>query len=249
MAVIDLNADVGERPDALEDDHEILRSLTSANIACGFHAGTAETMRVLCEAAVELDVSVGAHLSYLDREGFGRRDMNVPATLLAAQVHEQLETLQRAAATAGTAVGYVKPHGALYNRCQYDAVQAIAVAAAVADLDPSLRMLCQPHSALAAAAREYGLEPVAEGFADRLYLSDGSLSPRSGGSGVLDHDAAVAQALSLATRAVVTAGDGAHVNLTVRSLCIHSDTPGAAALAAELRAALTAAGLSVEAFA
>ncbi len=249
MRVIDLNADVGERPEALDEDRRILGSITSANIACGFHAGTAETMRVLCEVAVELGVSVGAHLSYLDREGFGRRDMNTPPTLLAAQVTEQIGTLQQAAAAAGTAVSYVKPHGALYNRSAYDAGQAIAIAAAVADRDPNLRILCPPRSTLATAARVYRLEPVSEGFADRAYLADGSLAPRSGVSAVLDPEAAAAQALSIATRAVAIASDGTHLNLDVRSLCLHSDTPGAAELAAAVRSSLTAAGIAVEAFA
>jgi 5-oxoprolinase (ATP-hydrolysing) subunit A len=247
--VTDLNADVGERPDAVSDDLEIMRSLTSANVACGFHAGNAETMRLVCEAAAALDVVVGAHLSYLDRTGFGRRDTNTPPTLLAAHVTEQLSSLGAVATAAGAPVRYVKPHGALYNRVVHDATHAIAVAAAVANSDRKLKMLCPPHSALATAAKEYGLEAVAEGFADRAYLADGSLTPRSEPNSVLDHDAALRQGLAIATSALVTAGDGTHLNLTARSLCLHSDTPGAAVLAADLRRALIGAGIRVEPFA
>jgi 5-oxoprolinase (ATP-hydrolysing) subunit A len=247
--VIDLNADIGERPDALDDDLAILRAITSANVACGFHAGDAETMRFVCEQSAALGVAVGAHVSYRDREGFGRRDLDVDADVVTAEVGEQIATLRAVADAASTSVRYVKPHGALYNRAARDPQVAASVATGVAAAGGALSILTLPGSALADAAVRHGLQPVDEGYADRRYLPDGSLAPRASAGAVLSHEDALLQAVGLATGTAVSAGDGGELILRVRSLCLHSDTPGAAQMAADVRAALIEAGVTIGAFA
>jgi 5-oxoprolinase (ATP-hydrolysing) subunit A len=246
---IDLNSDIGERPGALDDDRAILRSITSANVACGFHAGDPETMRFVCEQAAGLGVTVGAHVSYLDRNGFGRRDLNVAVQILAAQVTQQIMILREIASAAGAPVRYVKSHGALYNRAARDPQVAAAVAAGVQAAGGTLPVLTLPGSELAKACADHGLASVAEGFADRGYLSDGSLAPRSAVGAVLDHDAALAQVVAITAGEPIAAVDGTRISLLVRSLCLHSDTPGAAAMAGSLRSVLADAGVTVEAFA
>lgn len=221
--MIDLNADVGEGFDA---DRELFGIVTSVNVACGFHAGDASTMRAACEAAVGL--AIGAHVSYRDREGFGRRELGVDAATIETEAAEQVERLQ---SISGGRVTYVKPHGALYHRATSDDACAAALVAAVAPL----AVLGYPASRLLARAREAGLVAVAEGFADRGYAADGSLLARGEPGAVLDEDDAVLQAVTLASR--------------VDSLCVHSDTPGAASLARRVRAALEAAGVAVRSFA
>ncbi len=223
--VVDLNADVGE---GLEADAELLRIVTSANVACGFHAGDAGTMRAVCDAAFAAGVVVGAHVSYRDRDGFGRRELDVDPATLEAEAAEQIEALQEA---AGGRVAYVKPHGALYHRASVDDAAAAALVVAAAPL----AVLAFPGSRLLARAREAGLTAVEEGFADRAYGADGSLVARSDPGAVLDADAAAAQAVALVAR--------------VRSVCVHSDTPGAAALAARVRSALEQAGVELRPFA
>jgi UPF0271 protein len=237
--LIDLNADVGERPGAegLSADAEIIAAVTSANVACGFHAGDAETMRAVCDIAVLKRKRIGAHVSFLDQEGFGRREMDVEPDVLRDQLVQQIKALQIIAAAAGGAVGYVKPHGALYNQAAVDSVFASAVAEAIASVDSSLKLLGPPDSRLLAAAAAVGLEGVGEGFPDRAYRPDGTLVPRSEPGALLDHDAALEQARRLAV-------DG-----HVRSLCIHSDTPGAAELAIGIRNRLIGAGFEIRPFA
>jgi 5-oxoprolinase (ATP-hydrolysing) subunit A len=247
-ATVDLNADIGERPTALDEDRAILRSITSANVACGYHAGNADTMRFVCMESTALGVAIGAHVSYLDREGFGRRELQIPAATLAAQVREQITMLREVASDCRAEVRYVKPHGAMYNQAARDPEIAAAVVAGVAAAGGSLPILSLPGSELAQASAAQGLEAVPEGFADRAYLPDGSLAPRSGGSAVLGHEDAVAQALAMATGKPITTAAGSQLQLTVRSLCLHSDTPGAVGVAAELRRILTDAGVEVEAF-
>jgi 5-oxoprolinase (ATP-hydrolysing) subunit A len=237
--LIDLNADVGERPGAegVAGDAEIIAAVSSANVACGFHAGDAETMRAVCDIAVLKRKRIGAHVSFLDQEGFGRREMEVEPEVLRDQVVQQIKALQIIAGAAGGAVGYVKPHGALYNQAAVDARYASAIAEAIASVDSSLKLLGPPDSKLLAAAAAHGLEGVTEGFPDRAYAADGTLVPRSEPGSVLDHDAALEQARHLAE-------DG-----RVRSLCIHSDTPGAANLAIAIRNHLIGAGFEVRPFA
>jgi UPF0271 protein len=249
---VDLNADLGEGFGAwtLTDDDRLLRLVTSANVACGFHAGDPVTMRRVCDRAAELAVAVGAQVSYRDLAGFGRRPMIVPADELNAEIVYQVGALQACAAAAGTRVRYVKPHGALYNAAADDPAQAAAIVAAVCDVDASLPLLGLPDSALADAARRAGLRFVAEGFADRAYLPNGRLVPR-GRPGALHADplAAVAQAVSLARFGSATATDGSTLRAAVESICVHGDTPGAVALAQQIRRTLTDAGLELAPFA
>jgi UPF0271 protein len=248
---IDLNADLGEGFGAwtLTDDAALLQVVTSANVACGFHAGDAITMRRVCAQAAERGVAVGAQVSYRDLAGFGRRRMDVPADELTADVIYQLGALQACAVAAGTRVRYVKPHGALYNTAADDPGQAEAVAAAVAAVDRTLPLLGLPGSALAAAAGAAGLPFVAEGFADRAYLPTGRLVPRSYDGAVhADPSASVAQAVSLARFGTVTATDGSTLHLPVASVCVHGDTPGAVQLARQVRQLLQDAGVELAPF-
>jgi UPF0271 protein len=232
--VIDLNADLAEGNglDSVALDLALLDSITSANVACGFHAGSPALMRAVCAAARERGVRIGAQVSYADREGFGRRDMNLDPATLAADVLYQIGALD-----AFGEVAYVKPHGALYNRVVWDAEQATAVLQAVQEYDERLPVLCLPGSMLLRLAHEMGLRTVEEGFADRAYGADGRLLPRTQPGAVLtDATDVTRQALALAA-----AG-------RVRSLCVHGDTPDAANLARQVRAALFNAGHVLQAF-
>ncbi|MEV7419512.1 5-oxoprolinase subunit PxpA [Streptomyces sp. NPDC089919] len=238
--MIDLNADLGEGFGrwTLTDDEALLSVVTSANVACGFHAGDPSTMRRVCELAVARGVRIGAQVSYRDLAGFGRRAMDVPARELADEVAYQIGALEVFARAAGGAVTYVKPHGALYNRTVRDEVQAAAVVEGVRLAGGALPVLGLPGSRLLAAAAAAGLPGVPECFADRAYTPERTLVPRSEPGAVLHEPAEViAQALALT-------GQGAG-----RSLCLHGDTPGAAELAARVRAELLAAGVRIEAFA
>ena len=174
--VIDLNADVGE---GVDGDLELLAVVTSASVACGFHAGDDSTMRALCEEAVAREVAIGAHVGYRDREGFGRRDLDVPPATVEAETIEQISALESHAAEAGGRVAYVKPHGALYHRASVDGECAAAIVSAMQAVAGGLAVLAAPGSALLAQAEEAGLVAVAEGFADRAYAPDGSLVPRA----------------------------------------------------------------------
>jgi 5-oxoprolinase (ATP-hydrolysing) subunit A len=248
---IDLNADLGEGFGAwtLGDDDALLDVVTSANVACGFHAGDPATMRRVCAGAAERRVVIGAQVGYRDLAGFGRRRMDISPADLLADVLYQVGALDGFARAAGTRVRYVKPHGALYNTAADDAAQAGAVAAAVAAFDPALPLLGLPDSALSAAAAGAGIPFVAEAFADRAYLPDGRLVPRGlVGAVITDPAAVVDQASSIARDARVRAVDGSLVAITAASLCLHGDTAGALALARAVRAALTEQGFALEAF-
>lgn len=237
--VIDLNSDVGERPSeaGVAADAAIIASVSSVNVACGFHAGDAATMRAVCAEAVLRHKRIGAHVSYMDREGFGRRDLHVDPAELRQQVVQQIAALRIEAALEHGPVGYVKPHGALYNRAAVDPVYADAVVAAIAAVDRHLKLLAPPDSELLRAAEAHGIEGVAEGFADRAYLSDGTLVPRSEPGAVLSQaDAVLAHAVELAQGG------------RFRSLCLHSDTPGAAELAVAIRNRLIGAGFELRPF-
>jgi UPF0271 protein len=237
---VDLNADLGESYGAwrLGDDQALLTVVTSANIACGFHAGDPRTIERTVLAAVEHGVAVGAQVSYPDLVGFGRRAMEVAPEDLAADVIYQVGALEAFCQVAGTTVRYVKPHGALYNRVLVDPVQASGVVDAVRRYDSALPLLTLPDGELARAAERAGLVWVGEGFADRAYTAEGRLVPRSRPGAVLHEPAAVA------AQAARLAGTG-----PVRSICVHGDTPGAVTLARAVRQALLAAGLTVAAFA
>ncbi|MFF5765159.1 LamB/YcsF family protein [Streptomyces tanashiensis] len=249
---IDLNADLGEGFGrwTLTDDEQLLSVVTSANVACGFHAGDAATMRRVCELAAARGVRIGAQVSYRDLAGFGRRAMDVPAAELAAEVAYQIGALEVFARAAGSRVSYVKPHGALYNRVVRDAEQAAAVVDGVLLADRTLPVLGLPGSRLHEAAAAAGLPVVAEAFGDRAYRADGSLLPRGQeGAVVTDPDDVVERAVSMARFGIVTAHCGSSVTVRARSLCLHGDTPGAVGLARRVRAQLEASGVRVEAFA
>ncbi|MEV4677890.1 5-oxoprolinase subunit PxpA [Actinomadura sp. NPDC049382] len=250
MAVIDINADLGEGFGIWElgDDLALLDVITSANVACGFHAGDPLIMRRVCAAAVARGVTIGAQVSYRDLAGFGRREMDVAAPELTAEVLYQIAALDGIARAEGGRVAYVKPHGALYNRVSRDPVQAGAVAEAVRAYDPSLPLLTLPGSAVHGVAE--GLTVVAECFADRAYTPSGGLvSRREPGAVVHDEDAVVQRAVRMAVDGTVIAVDGSEVSLKARSICVHGDTPGAVSLAQSVRSALSGAGVALESFA
>jgi 5-oxoprolinase (ATP-hydrolysing) subunit A len=250
--VIDVNADLGESFGAwrLGDDEALLGIVTSANIACGFHAGDPLTIRRACAGAVANGVSIGAHVSYRDLAGFGRREMIVAPDELTAEVLYQIAALDGIARAEGGKVRYVKPHGALYNRCVRDPVQAAAVAAAISAYDPALPLLTLPGGEAARVAADAGLAVVAEAFADRSYRADGTLVPRGQPGAVISDPARVAaRAASMATNHTVQSVDGHEVPARFRSVCVHGDTPGAVTLARAVREALERAGVHVAPFA
>jgi UPF0271 protein len=249
--VIDLNADLGEGFGRwqLTDDEALLSVVTSANVACGFHAGDPATMRRVCDLAAARGVVIGAQVSYRDLAGFGRRAMDVPPEELADEITYQIGALEVFARAAGARVSYVKPHGALYNRCVHDAEQADAVVAGIRTAGGGLPVLGLTGSRLHEAAGRAGLPVVGEAFADRAYTAAGTLVPRrEPGSVVHDPDEVVRRALGMSRDRAVTSLDGRRVEITARSLCLHGDTPGAAGLARRVRSALTAAGVRVRSF-
>jgi UPF0271 protein len=228
----------------------MLEVVTSANVACGFHAGDPATIERTVGTAVEHGVAVGAQVSYPDLAGFGRREIDVAPGDLTADVLYQLGALEAFAKAAGSRVRYVKPHGALYNRIARDPVQAAAVVEAIRRYDPALPLLTLPGSAAMEAAREAGVPTVAEGFADRAYTGEGRLvSRREPGAVLHDPERVAARAVVMATEGRVETIDGGQVEVEVRSLCVHGDTPGAVDLARAVRAALEEAGVALEAFA
>ena len=251
MTSIDLNADLGEGFGRwrLTDDEQLLSVVTSANVACGFHAGDAVTMRRVCELAAERGVRIGAQVSYRDLAGFGRRAMDVPPPELAAEVAYQIGALEVFARAAGARVAYVKPHGALYNRVVHDEEQAAAVVDGVLLADAALPVLGLPGSRLLELAGKAGLPVVAEAFADRAYTDAGTLVPRTlEGAVVTDPDAVVERSLGLARSGEVVSRTGTRIEVRARSLCLHGDTPGAVDLARRVRERLAASGVRVEAF-
>ncbi|MBC9727023.1 LamB/YcsF family protein [Streptomyces sp. TRM68367] len=252
MTSIDLNADLGEGFGRwrLTDDERLLSVVTSANVACGFHAGDAATMRRVCELAVERGVTIGAQVSYRDLAGFGRRAMDVPPAELAAEVAYQIGALEVFARAAGARVAYVKPHGALYNRVVHDEEQAGAVVDGVLLADAALPVLGLPGSRLLELAGKAGLPVVTEAFVDRAYTDEGTLVPRGQeGAVVTDPEAVVTRSVSLARSGEVVSRSGARVEVRARSLCLHGDTPGAVELARRVRERLEESGVRVEAFA
>ncbi|MEO3975116.1 5-oxoprolinase subunit PxpA [Streptomyces sp. CAU 1734] len=250
-ASIDLNADLGEGFGRwrLTDDEELLSVVTSANVACGFHAGDAVTMRRVCRMAAEKSVRIGAQVSYRDLAGFGRRAMDVPSDELAAEVAYQIGALEIFARAAGSRVSYVKPHGALYNRVVHDEEQASAVVDGVLMSGERLPVLGLPGSRLHTMAEKAGLPAVTEAFADRAYTADGRLVPRGEeGAVVTDPAAVVERSVSMARFGVITARCGKAIPVRARSLCLHGDTPGAVSLARRVRRQLETAGVRVESF-
>ncbi len=227
---MDLNADLGEGFGIwrLGDDETLLRLVTSANVACGFHAGDALTMRRLCEWAADRGVAIGAQVGYRDLAGFGRRRIDYDLAELRDEIIYQIGALDAFCRLQGERVRYVKPHGALYNTASVDVWQASAVVAAIRDYDRTLPLLCLPQSTLASVAQGSKLRVVAEGYADRAYQADGTLVPRSEIGAVLtDADAVVSRAVRMATTGEVETRDGTVIASPIESLCLHGDTPGA----------------------
>jgi UPF0271 protein len=244
---IDLNADLGE---GYGDDAALLEVVTSANVACGGHAGDAATMRSTLELCMQHGVTVGAHVSYLDREHFGRRELGLQGSEISDQASRQLEALATVARSIGARIHYVKAHGALYNRLADDGEAADAVIAAIKWFDSSLALLTLPDCTAMQRAQSQGIAAVGEAFADRAYRDDGRLLPRSEPGAVLTDAALVAErGLQLVRTGTLSSVSGKSLRLRVRSLCVHGDTPGAAALARGLRRSLEAAGVTFQAFA
>ncbi len=251
MQRMDLNADVGESfgPWHLGDDAAMMAHVSSASIACGFHAGDPAIMARACASAAAAGVSVGAHPGYRDLAGFGRRFVDVDPIELRCEIIYQVGALQAIARAHGTAVRYVKPHGALYNAIVQHPEQAEAVVAAMLAVDPALPLLVAPASLVQRLGVDAGLTVVTEAFADRAYNPDGTLVARSRPGAVhRTLDAVVAQALDIAVNHHVTATDGSRIPMSAQSLCLHGDTPDAVALAAAVRTALEEAGVTISSF-
>ena len=252
MSSVDLNADLAEGFGiwSLGDDDAMLDIVTSANLACGFHAGNPVGLARTCRAAAARNVRIGAQVGYFDLAGFGRRRIEVAPAELTADVVYQIGALQALARAAGTKLGYVKPHGALYNTIVDDRDQARAVAEAVHAADPGLPVLGLAGSVFFTEARRLGLRTVAEAFADRAYRPDGQLVPRSEAGAVLHTPAQIAErVLHMVRSGTVTAVDGSVVGIEVESVCVHGDSPGAVGIAAAVRNRLTAEGIELAAFA
>jgi UPF0271 protein len=245
---VDLNADMGEScgESRIGSDEELVGLVSSASLACGFHGGDSLTMRktiLMCKAR---GVGIGAHPSFPDREGFGRREIEMPPVELEADVLYQVAALKGMAESLGVGLQHVKPHGALYNMASLREDYAGAVVRAVAAISKELVMVAQPDSAADRLARSTGLRVAREGFPERGYLDDGRLAPRgTPGSLVTDPGVVAERALEMAAHGQVTSVSGRLVSVKVDTLCIHSDTPGAPAIAREVRRRLTEEGIEV----
>ncbi len=249
VPTVDLNADLGEAETVTAADLAVLAQVSSVNIACGFHAGNRAVMRATCRAAVERGLAIGAHISYRDREGFGRRPMEVPGVDLMTDLVEQCRTLQQEAAAVGAVVHYVKPHGALYHRMRVDPRVARVVLLATGTSGIPL-LLTTPGPAILEMAADGATVLAFEGFADRSYRRDGTLVPRDEDQALIeDPDAVARRAVALAVDGGVAAVDGSWVAVPCHSICLHGDTPGASAASRAVRAALTAAGVTIAPFA
>lgn len=251
-ASIDLNADLGEGLGVwpMGDDEEMLQVVTTANIACGAHAGDPSTMRRACAGAARNDVAITAHVAYPDLLGFGRRFLDIAPAELTDQVIAQVGALRAIAAAEGTRVRGVKPHGALYNALAHHEAQAAAMVTALVELgiEGPLPLVAAPGSVVSRLAGDAGIPVVLEAFTDRAYTADGTLVPRSfPGSVLADPDQMVAQALSITREHRVRTLDGTWIPIGAGSLCLHGDTPGAVALAQQVRAALEAADVQIKA--
>jgi UPF0271 protein len=252
VAWIDLNADLGEADNLTPTDVAVLDSISSASIACGFHAGSQEVMRATSVAVKARGVAIGAHVSYRDRAGFGRRELEVPPDQLTAAIEEQVALLRQVAGEAevDAEVTYVKPHGALYNRMGRDPDTASMVIEAVRRCDPPVMLLAQAGTDVVGRGRDAGLVVVGEAFCDRAYRPDGTLVPRSEpGAVITDPDEVARRAVSLVLDGGVEAVGGYWLAIMADSLCVHGDSPGAAESTRGVRAALTEAGITIRAFA
>jgi 5-oxoprolinase (ATP-hydrolysing) subunit A len=251
-AQIDLNCDMGEIPEAIANGTQraLMRSITSANVACGGHAGDQQTMRATIEQALQYEVAIGAHPGYPDRENFGRRELKMATEQVAASVFEQVRALGEVAEGCGARLVHVKPHGALYNQAVRDGLLARAIAEGVARWSREVVLVGLAGSPMLEVFRAAGFAVAAEAFADRRYEPDGTLRSRKFDDALIsDPGEAGRQAIGMVERGVVTASDGSEVRVAARTICIHGDSPGAPAIAAEVRRALAAAGITVRALA
>ena len=251
-ATVDLNSDLGEGfgPWPMGDDEAMLDVVTSANVACGFHAGDPTQMRNMCRWAAKRGIAIGAHVGYRDLAGFGRRFIEVKPDELVADVLYQLSALDGIARSAGSRVSYLKPHGALYNAIVHHERQAAAVVEAVVSFDASLPVLCLRGSRFLALAEKAGLPVHHEAFADRAYNPDGTLVSRSEPGAVLTDARQVAErCVAMVRDGRVTAVDDTEIEVDAASICVHGDTPGATAMAVAIRDALTGAGVTLRPFA
>ena len=243
MVTIDINCDVGE---GCETDAAVMDFVTSANIACGYHAGDATTMRQTVETAIEKSVAIGAHPGYRDLENFGRTAMQMPPSEVYKIVTEQIEALNEVTIAAGGKLSHVKPHGALYNQAASDAKLADAIAKAVFDFDPELILYGLSGSLSIIEAKKAGLKTASEVFADRTYQPDGSLTPRSQPNALIsDTQVAVAQVLQMVKDKTVTTVDGSKIHIQADTICIHGDGPNAVRFARAIRKSLTAHDIAI----
>jgi UPF0271 protein len=252
MTTIDLNSDLGEGFGhwKLGDDDALLEIVTSANVACGFHASDASIMRRVCERAVERGVAIGAQVGYRDLPGFGRRFIDIEPEALTQDVIYQIGALEAFARVAGSRVSYVKPHGALYNAIVHHEEQAAAVVRALVDYDAKLPVLGLPGSAWLRQAEEAGLNVVREAFADRAYTPEGTLvSRRLPGAVLEDADEIAQRCVAMATGEPIKDVEGGSLTVTAGSICVHGDTAGAVDIARKVKDALTDAGVTVAPFA
>lgn len=250
MKRIDLNCDMGELPEAIADGTQeaLLRSITSANVACGGHAGDESTMRTTIEQSLRAGVALGAHPGYPDRENFGRLELKMSAEAVANSIYEQVRTLAEVAAKCGAKVVHVKPHGALYNQAVKNRKLAEAIAQGVAKFNKDLVLMGLAESPMLEVFRETGFAIAAEAFADRRYEPDGTLRSRKFENALIrDPAEAAKQALSIAQRGIVTAHDGTEVKLSAQTICIHGDTPGSVQIAAAVAKTLRETAVEVSA--
>jgi UPF0271 protein len=245
---IDINADLGESKESLLNGHdfELMRYITSANVACGGHAGDEHTMSETLIAAKRLNVAVGAHPGYPDRENFGRVEIPLPPAEIEGFVRDQIVALRKIADSLGMRLVHVKPHGAIYHAANKNNEIAEAIGRAAKKIDPQLIMVGQAGSSTVEVWRAMGLRAAAEAFADRAYEPDGTLRKRTLSGALLDEPARAAeQALNIATQHKVFASDGSELAVHAETICIHSDTPGSAAIAREVNQRLEAGGVVV----
>ena len=245
---IDLNCDMGELPEAIADGTQeaLLRSITSANVACGGHAGDARTMRTTIEQALRAGVAIGAHPGYPDRANFGRLELKMPAEAIADSVFEQVKALAKIAAACGTRVVHVKPHGALYNQAVRNRELAEAIAKGVVRWGKDVVLVGLAGSPMLDVFREAGFAVAAEAFADRRYEPDGTLRSRKFEDALIRNPAEAGwQALGIVEQGKVIASDGTEVSVNAQTICIHGDTPGAPKIAAEVARTLRDAGVTL----
>ena len=252
FVTIDLNADLGEGfgDSRASEDSELLQIVSSANIACGFHAGDAATMRQSVRVARDRGVAIGAHPSYPDIPGFGRRELGLSPREIEHHVSYQIDALSAICAEESAKIVYVKPHGALYNRAAWDPQAAKAIVRSIRSENAGLTLLGLPASEMSRAAEELSVRYANEAFVDRAYTSDGRLLPRSEPNAVIDDaEVAVERALNLVEEGRLISIDGRELRINAQSLCVHGDTPSAAAMLRELRGRLVDSGVRIAPFA